>query len=246
MSGHSKWANIQHKKSANDAKRGKIFTKIIRELVIAARSGGGDSDNNPRLRTAMIKAKEANMPKDTMERAIKKGSGELDNVNYVEFNYEGYAPEGVAVLMDIMTDNKNRTASDVRSTMTKYGGNLGTPGSVSYMFEKKGLIIFNEEVISEEKAMEIAIDSGADDVLSEDGAIEVYTTPENFENVLKAFDDKNIAHESAEVTMIPNSYQDVPNDKIEKILNLIEKLEDLDDIQAVYTNLNIPADYKPE
>ncbi len=244
MSGHSKWANIQHKKSANDAKRGKIFTKVIRELVIAAKTGGSDPEGNPRLRAAIIKAKEANMPKDTMERAIKKGAGETDGANYMEFNYEGYAPEGVAILIEIMTDNKNRTAGDVRSIMTKNGGNLGTPGSVAYMFEKKGLLTFEESVCDEEKAMEVGLDAGADDIIAEDGTVEVYTTPDAFENVLKAFDDAGIAHVSAEVTMIPTSYQDVPTDKIEKILNLIEKLEDLDDVQAVYSNLNIPADYQ--
>ncbi|MBP7553702.1 MAG: YebC/PmpR family DNA-binding transcriptional regulator [Spirochaetes bacterium] len=243
MSGHSKWANIQHKKSANDARRGKIFTKIIRELSIAARMGGGDPEGNPRLRTAVIKAKEANMPKDTMERAIKKGAGELDNVIYEEFYYEGYAPDGVAILMEIMTDNKNRTASDVRSTMTKNGGNLGASGCVSYMFHKKGLITFETSQISEEKAMDIAIDAGADDIIAEDDYIYVYTTPENFENVLNAFNDKNIAHDSAEISMIPDSYQDVPADKVEKVLSLIEKLEDLDDVQNVYNNMKIPDDY---
>jgi len=243
MSGHSKWANIQHKKSANDAKRGKIFTKIIRELSIAARMGGGDPEGNPRLRTAVIKAKEANMPKDTMERAIKKGAGELDNVVYEEFYYEGYAPDGVAILMEIMTDNKNRTASDVRSTMTKNGGNLGASGCVSYMFHKKGLITFENSQISEEKAMDIAIEAGADDIISEDDYIYVYTTPENFESVLNAFNEKKITHESAEISMIPDSYQDVPTDKVEKVLSLIEKLEDLDDVQNVYNNMKIPDDY---
>ena len=243
MSGHSKWANIQHKKSANDAKRGKIFTKIIRELSIAARMGGGDPEGNPRLRTAVIKAKEANMPKDTMERAIKKGAGELDNVVYEEFYYEGYAPDGVAILMEIMTDNKNRTASDVRSTMTKNGGNLGASGCVSYMLHKKGLITFENSQISEEKAMDIAIEAGADDIISEDDYIYVYTTPENFESVLNAFNEKKITHESAEISMIPDSYQDVPTDKVEKVLSLIEKLDDLDDVQNVYNNMKIPDDY---
>ncbi|HRU44457.1 MAG TPA: YebC/PmpR family DNA-binding transcriptional regulator [Spirochaetota bacterium] len=243
MSGHSKWANIQHKKSANDAKRGKIFTKIIRELSIAAKTGGGDPENNPRLRAAVIKAREANMPKDTMERAIKKGAGELDNVVYEEFYYEGYAPDGVAILMEIMTDNKNRTAGEVRSTMTKNGGNLGASGCVSYMFHKKGLITFETSQISEEKAMEIAIDAGAEDIVSEEGYIYVYTTPENFEDVLNAFNDKDIAHDSAEISMIPDSYQEVPADRVEKVLNLIEKLEDLDDVQNVYNNMKIPDDY---
>lgn len=244
MSGHSKWANIQHKKSAVDAKRGKIFTKILREIVISVRLGGADPSGNPRLRTAIIKAKEANMPKDTLERAIKKGAGELDGTNYEEFNYEGYGPEGVAILMDIMTDNKNRTAGEVRSLMTKLGGNLGAPGSVSFIFSKKGIIVFESSAISEEQAMEIGIDAGAEDIVNEGEVIEVYTTPENFETVLKAFDDKNIPRLSAEVTMIPSTYQDASEDKIEKVLSLIERLEDLDDVQAVYHNLNIPEGYK--
>jgi YebC/PmpR family DNA-binding regulatory protein len=243
MSGHSKWANIQHKKSANDAKRGKIFTKVIRELVIASRLGGSDPDGNPRLRTAVIKAKECNMPKDTMERAIKKGAGELEGSNYVEFSYEGYAPEGVALFMEIMTDNKNRTAGDVRSVLTKLGGNLGSNGCVSYMFDKKGVLVFENKILTEEKAMEIAIDAGADDITDDGEMIEVITKPENFENVLKAFETVNIPHVSAEVTMVPNIYQDVPADKIEKILNLVERLEDLDDVQNVYTNLKIPENY---
>ncbi|OHD23953.1 MAG: transcriptional regulator [Spirochaetes bacterium GWC1_27_15] len=244
MSGHSKWANIQHKKSANDAKRGKIFTKIIREIIVAVRTGGSDPNGNARLRTAVLKAKECNMPKDTLERAIKKGAGELDGSNYEEFGYEGYGPEGVAILMDIMTDNKNRTAGEVRSLMTKLGGNLGATGCVSYMFSKKGIIVFDKKVITEDKAMEIGIDAGADDIKDEGETIEVYTTPDSFENVLKAFDDANIPHLQAEVTMIPDTYQQVPAEKVEKVLNLIEKLEDLDDVQAVYSNLDIPTDYK--
>lgn len=240
MSGHSKWANIQHKKSANDAKRGKIFTKIIRELTVATKLGGVDPESNPRLRNAILKAKEANMPKDTMERAIKKGSGELEGVNYEEFIYEGYGPEGVAILMEIMTDNKNRTASDVRAIMTKNGGNLGANGCVSYMFNKKGVIVLDGSIITEEKAFEIAIEAGADDVLNEDKFIEVYSSPENFENVLKCFNDKNIPHISAEITMVPTTYVTLTKEKAEKVLSLIEKLEDLDDVQAVYSNL----DYK--
>ena len=246
MSGHNKWSTIKHKKAANDKKRGKIFTKVIRELTIAAKLGGGDPEGNPRLRSAVLKAREANMPKDTIERAIKKGSGDLDGVNYEEFLYEGYGPAGVAILMEIMTDNKNRTASDVRSTMTKAGGNLGANGCVAYMFDKKGLIEFDANVVSEDKAMEIGIDAGADDIYQDGNSIEVVTTPDNFENVLKAFEDAGIPHTSAEVTMLPNTYQDVPRDKIEKVLNLVDNLEDLDDIQNVYTNLNIPDDYNVE
>ena len=243
MAGHSKWANIQHKKSANDKKRAKIFSKIIRELTVAAKLGGGEAENNPRLRAAILKAKDANMPKDTMERAIKKGSGDLEGVNYVEFTYEGYGPDGVAIYMDIMTDNKNRTASDVRSTMTKAGGNLGANGCVSYMFNKKGIIIFEKAQISEDDAMEIGIEAGAEDIAADGDHVEVSTAPDDFEIVLKAFDDKNIPHVSAEVTMIPDSEQEVPADRVEKVLNLIDKLEELDDVQAVYTNLKIPDDF---
>jgi len=243
MSGHSKWSTIKHKKAANDKKRGKIFTKIIKELTISAKLGGSDPDSNPRLRTAMIKAKEVNIPKDTIEKAIKKGAGELDSANYEEFAYEGYGPEGVAFLMEIMTDNKNRAASDVRSTMTKHGGNLGANGCVAFMFDKKGIIVFNKDVITEDKAMEIGIEAGAEDISVEDNSIEVITSVENFAKVLNAFDNLNIKHESAEITMLPNTYQEVPNDKIDKILALIDKLEDLDDIQNVYTNLQIPDDY---
>jgi len=243
MSGHSKWANIQHKKSANDAKRGKIFTKVIRELVIAAREGGSEPENNPRLRTAILKAKEANMPKDTMERAIKKGAGETEGAAYEEFTYEGYAPEGVAILMDIATDNKNRTAGEVRSLLTKLGGNLGTNGSVSYMFDKKGIIVFDVKNLSEDKAMEIGLDAGAEDIYAEGESVEVITAPADFEAVLKAFDDAGITHVSAEVTMLANVEQEVRAEKVDKILNLVERLEDLDDVQSVYTNLKIPDDY---
>ena len=244
MSGHSKWANIQHKKSANDAKRGKIFTKIIREIVVATKTGGSDPNGNARLKTAILKAKESNMPKDTIERAIKKGAGDSDGTNYEEFTYEGYGPDGVAFLLDIMTDNKNRTASDVRSIFTKMSGALGVNGSVSYMFNTRGVIVFDKSVLNEEQAMDIGLDAGADDIVAEQDGIEIITTIENFQNVLKAFDDKNIVHLSAEITKIPDSYQEVNEERLEKVMNLIEKLEDLDDVQAVYTNLKLPENYK--
>ena len=244
MSGHSKWSTIKHKKAATDKKRGKIFTKVIRELTISAKIGGGDPNANPRLRTAILKAKDANMPKDTMDRAIKKGTGDLGDVTYEEFTYEGYGPEGVAVFMEIMTDNKNRTAAEVRSVMTKAGGNLGANGCVSYMFDKRGLIVFDPAKLTEDKAMEIGIDAGAQDISADEENVEVITEVEDFENVLKAFDNAGIPHISAELTMLPNTYKDISNEKIEKVLNLIDKLEDLDDVQNVYTNLNIPDDYK--
>ncbi len=239
MSGHNKWSSIKHKKAATDKKRAQIFTKIIRELTIAARLGGGDPEGNPRLRQAVIKAKESNMPKDTMERAIQKGLGNVEGANYEEFNYEGYGPDGVAILMDIMTDNKNRTASDVRSIMTKHGGNLGANGCVSYMFEKKGVIVFDSGVISEDRAMEIGIDAGIEDIQVEGGNVIVMTLPANFEAVLKAFNDAKIEHITAELTMVPNTYQEVSNERAEKIMVLIEKLEELDDVQNVYSNLSI-------
>ena len=243
MSGHSKWSTIKHKKAANDKKRGKIFTKVIRELTISAKLGGGDSNSNPRLRTAILKAKEANMPKDTIDRAIKKGTGDLGGVIYEEFTYEGYGPDGVAIFMEIMTDNKNRTASDVRSIMTKAGGNLGASGCVSYMFDKKGIIVFDAEKLTEEKALEIGIEAGAQDIVADKENVEVITEVEDFEKVLKAFDDAKISHISAEITMLPNTYKDISEDRIERVLDLIDKLEDLDDIQNVYTNLNLPDDY---
>ncbi len=244
MSGHSKWSTIKHKKAATDKKRGKIFTKVIRELTISAKIGGGDPNANPRLRTAILKAKEANMPKDTMDRAIKKGTGDLGDIAYEEFTYEGYGPDGVAVFMEIMTDNKNRTAAEVRSVMTKAGGNLGANGCVSYMFDKRGLIVFDPAKLTEEKALEIGIDAGAQDIVVDEENVEVITEVEDFENVLKAFENAGIPHVSAELTMLPNTYKDISNDRIEKVLDLVDKLEDLDDVQNVYTNLNIPDDYK--
>ncbi len=243
MSGHSKWSTIKHKKAANDKKRGKIFTKLIRELTVASKLGGGDPEGNPRLKTAILKAKEANMAKDTMERAIKKGIGEVGGSNYEEFYYEGYGPDGVAILMEIMTDNKNRASSDVKTVITKSGGNLGTSGCVSYMFDKRGIIIFDINKISEEKAMEIGIDAGALDISNDGKNIEVITSVENFYKVLNAFNQANIEHVSAEITMIPNTYQDIAVDKIERVLNLIDRLEDLDDVQNIFTNLNIPENY---
>jgi len=244
MSGHSKWSTIKHKKAANDQKRGQIFTKLIRELTISSRLGGADPEANSRLRSAVLKAKEANMPKDTIERAIKKGSGDLDNVNYEEFSYEGYGPEGVAIFMHIMTDNKNRAASDVRATMSRSGGNLGSNGCVSYMFDKRGVIVFSTEKLNEDKAMEIGIDAGADDIVVDEKNIEVITAPEAFNKVLKAFNDAGFNQLSAEITMVPNTYHDVSQEGVDKVLSLIDKLEELDDIQNVYTNMNIPEEYK--
>ncbi|MDA3809669.1 MAG: YebC/PmpR family DNA-binding transcriptional regulator [Spirochaetaceae bacterium] len=244
MSGHSKWASIKHKKGALDAKRGKLFTKIIRELTIAARMGGGDPEMNPRLRTVILKAKAANMPKDNMDKAIKKGIGDLDGVDYVELQYEGYAPGGVGLIIDTLTDNKNRTASNVKSILTKGGGQLATQGAVSYQFNRKGLITYNAEVIDFEKLFEAALEAGAEDVTEESGIIEVITEPADFETVLEALQNSGFENMGAEVAMVPDTTVDLDHDKITKILNLIDKLEDDDDVQSVASNLNIPDDYE--
>ncbi|MDX9801981.1 MAG: YebC/PmpR family DNA-binding transcriptional regulator [Spirochaetia bacterium] len=243
MSGHSKWASIKHKKGANDAKRGKIFTKIIKEITVASRMGGGDENLNPRLRTAVLKAKDANMPKDNIDRAIKKGIGELDGVTYVELTYEGYGPGGVAILIDTLTDNKNRTAADVRSQLTKGGGNLGDTGCVSYLFKRKGIIGFDSSRYSEDDIIEVALESGAEDVSTEGDTIEVVTEPDDFEKVRNALADAGFEKDTAEISMIPDSTVKLDKEKTAKALRLVERLEDLDDVQSVSTNLEIPDDF---
>lgn len=245
MSGHSKWHSIKHKKGAIDAKRGKIFTKIIKELTVAARLGGGDPEANPRLRTSVLKAKSVNMPKDNIERAIKKGSGGLDGVTYTELVYEAYAPGGVAMIIEAMTDNKNRTAADVRSLLTKGGGNLGESGCVSYMFNKKGIISFDAETYSEEEIFDVALEAGAEDVATTAGSIEVFTDPADFEAVLTALTAANFEQELADVALIPDNTVILDNEKTEKVLKLIEKLEDNEDVQAVASNLKVPDDFEP-
>lgn len=245
MSGHSKWHSIKHKKGAVDAKRGRIFTKIIKELTVAARLGGGDPEANPRLRTAVLKAKSVNMPKDNIERAIKKGTGDLDGVDYVELIYEAYAPGGVALMIEAMTDNKNRTAADVRSILTKGGGSLGETGCVSYMFSKKGTITFDAEKYSEEEVFEAALEAGAEDVASHGGAIEVTTAQEDFAKVLVALNEAGVEQELADVALIPDNYVSLDPDKAEKVINLIERLEDNEDIQSVASNLEVPEDFEP-
>jgi len=245
MSGHSKWHSIKHKKGAIDAKRGKIFTKIIKELTVAARLGGGDPEANPRLRTSMLKAKSVNMPKDNIERAIKKGTGDLDGVTYTELVYEAYAPGGVAMIIEAMTDNKNRTAADVRSILTKGGGNLGESGCVSYMFNKKGTISLDAEKYSEEEIFEVALEAGAEDVATEGGSIQVLTDPADFEAVLTALNDAGYEQELADVALIPDNTVALDNEKTEKVLKLIEKMEDNDDVQAVASNLEVPDDFEP-
>jgi len=241
MSGHNKWSSIKHRKGAVDAKRGKIFTKLIKEITVAARDGGGDADTNPRLRTAIAAAKAVNMPKDNIERSIKRGTGELEGVSYEELFYEGYGPGGVAVMVDILTDNRNRTAADIRHIFNKGNGNLGENGCVAWMFDTKGLIVFEKENIGEEELFDLALEAGADDVeeITEDGTFEVLTTTENFEAVKQAFDEKGWAYVSAEVTKIPQNTIKLEGKAAEQMLRLMEKLEDSDDVQNVYANFDI-------
>lgn len=246
MSGHSKWATIKHAKGAADAKRGQMFTKFIKEISIAARMGGGDPNGNPRLRTAIVKARAANMPKDNIERAIKKGTGELGGVSYEELLYEGYAPGGVAVLVEVLTDNKNRAAANVRNLFSKNGGNLGATGSVAYMFNRKGVIEYDGEVVSEEKLMEDALEAGAEDIQTDGGIITVTTDPNDFASVLETLQGKGFESVSAEVSMVPATYMSLEPETIRKVLKMVERLEDDDDVQNVYTNLDIPDDFEPE
>ena len=240
MAGHSKWSNIKHRKAGQDAKRSKVFTKIIRELTVAARDGGGNIEDNPGLRTVIEKAKSSQMPKDTMERAIARGAGGKDGADLVELTYEGYGPGGVAIYVETMTDNRNRTVSEVRHAFTKAGGNLGTDGSVAYLFDKRGLINFEPEV-DEDQVMEIAIDVGAEDVVIEDdGSIEVVTLPEDFLNVKDALAEKGFEPSSAQVSMVPQTLSDLDISTGEKVIRLLDMLEDSDDVTNVYTNANFP------
>lgn len=242
MAGHSKWANIQHRKKAVDARRGKIFTRINRELSVAARQGGSDPDANPRLRLAMEKANAANMPKDTIERTIKKAAGELEGVNYEEIRYEGYAQGGVAVMIECLSDNRNRTVSEVRHAFSKHGGNLGTDGSVSYLFSKIGALNFAPGT-SEEDVMEVALEAGADDIVTgEDGSIEVLTSPETFSGLMAAMESADITPASAEITMRASLEIELDVETGRKVLKFLDILEDLDDTQAVYSNADIPEE----
>lgn len=243
MAGHSKWANIKHRKAAQDKKRGKIFTKLIREITVAARTGGGgDPSANPSLRLVVDKALTANMTKDTIDRAIKRGTGEGDDVNYEEIRYEGYGPGGTALIVDCMTDNRNRTVSEVRHAFTKAGGNLGTDGSVAYMFKKQGILSYPDDT-DEDSLMEVALEAGADDVVTnDDGSFEVITTPEAFINVKEAMQAAGLEAENAEVTFRADNMLPVEYDDAEKIIRLIDRLEDLDDVSEVYTN----ADFSDE
>jgi YebC/PmpR family DNA-binding regulatory protein len=240
MSGHSKWASIKHKKGALDAKRGKIFTKLIKEISVAARLGGGDPTGNARLRQAIAAAKAENMPKDNIERAIKKGTGELEGMSYEEVNYEAYGPGGVAVLIDCLTDNKNRTVADLKHIFDRHGGSLGAPGCVSWIFEKKGVITFDKGKTEEEKLLEVALDSGAEDVRQADNQFEVVMNPADFEKVRKAFDASGLKYSLAEITMIPQNFVRLDGKKAEQMLNLMEALEDNEDISHIYANFDIP------
>jgi YebC/PmpR family DNA-binding regulatory protein len=245
MSGHSKWATIKHKKGAADAKRGQVFTKLIKEISIAARLGGGDANSNPRLRTAVLKARVANMPKDNIDRAIKKGLGELDGVSYTEITYEAYGPGGVAILVDVLTDNKNRTAADIRYILSKGGGNLGEAGSVAYLFKRKGVIGYDASKYTEDRILEVALEAGAEDVSTEGASIEVTTDPEDFEKVLGALEKAGLEHDSAEITKAADTYISLDNEKTGKVIRLIERLDDHDDVQSVSSNIDIPDDYVP-
>lgn len=242
MSGHSKWSTIKHKKAAKDAKRGKIFTKLIKEITVAARLGGGDINSNPRLRTAVMTARSNSMPSENIERAIKKGTGELEGVAYEEVQYEGYGPGGAAIIVQVLTDNKNRTVSEIRRLFAKYGGNLGETGCVSWMFDKKGLLAVEKSRVDEEKLLEIVLDAGAEDVRDEGDIFEIVTPPEAFEKVKERLDKEKIAVASAQVTLVPKSTVDVGEKHVEPILKLAEELEDHDDVQSVSANFNIPTE----
>ncbi|MBI1389083.1 MAG: YebC/PmpR family DNA-binding transcriptional regulator [bacterium] len=242
MSGHSKWSTIKHKKAKLDAARGKVFTKIIRELTTAARIGGGDIGSNPRLRTAVDAARAANMPKDNIDKAIKKGTGELPGVTYDECTYEGYGPGGVAVFVEVLTDNKNRITAELRHMFGKYGGNLGESGSVAWMFERKGQIVIEGENLSEDEIMEAALEAGAEDVQFEDGAAEIYTTIEDFNTVNAALQEKKYNITSANLTRIPSNTVALEGKPATTMLKLMEMLEDNDDVQNVYANFDIPEE----
>jgi len=240
MSGHSKWASIKHKKGAADARRGKVFSRLNKEIMVAARMGGGDPGGNPRLRSAIQAAKAENMPKDNIERAIKKGTGELEGASYEECNYEAYGPGGVAIMIDCLTDNKNRTVAEVKHIFERHGGNLGEPGCVSWIFVKKGLIVFDRESVEEERLLELALEAGAEDIKEEETHFEILTDPSDLESIKKAFDDKGLSYTVAEVSMIPQNTISLEGRDAERMLNLMETLEEHDDINHIYANFDIP------
>lgn len=236
MSGHSKWHSIRHKKAARDAKRGKLFTKLIKEITVAARLGGGDLNANPRLRTAVMTAREHSMPAENIERAIKRGTGELEGVAYEEVQYEGYGPGGVAILVQAMTDNRNRTVAELRRIFEKAGGSLGSSGCVAWMFKKRGVVSVDRSKVDEERLMEVALDAGAEDVAEADGTFEVMTTPESFEAVKEAMQKAGLPIESAEVSMVPENTVRVTGQDAVQAMKLLETLEDHDDVQSVASN----------
>jgi len=241
MSGHSKWSTIKHKKGAADAKRGKVFTRILKEMTVAARMGGGDVVGNPRLRAAVAEAKANNMPKDNIERAIKRGTGEIEGVTYEELTYEGYGPGGVALIVEAMTDNTNRTTPEIRHIFEKNGGNLGTPGSVRFQFERKGYFAIEKSAVGEDKLMEVVLEAGADDLQTDDPeTYEVYTSPENFEQVRQALEKNNIATTEAKLGQIPQNYIKLDEGKSKSMMRLMEMLDDHDDVQNVWSNFEIP------
>jgi YebC/PmpR family DNA-binding regulatory protein len=242
MSGHSKWSTIKHKKGAADAKRGKIFTKLIKEITVAARMGGGDPEGNPRLRTAISAAGAENMPKDNIERGIKKGTGELEGVAYEEASYDGYGPGGAAVLVDCLTDNKNRSVADIKHLFERYGGNLGEPGCVTWIFEQRGLVVLEKDKVDEDQLIDLALEAGAEDVIEEETEFEVVTAPTDFEAVKKAIDDAGLPYTLAEVTKIPKNTIKIEGKKAQQMINLMQALEDHDDVNHVYANFDIADD----
>lgn len=247
MSGHSKWSTIKHKKGAADAKRGKIFSRISKDITLAAKNGGGDPDMNPKLRTMLIKARAENMPSDNIDRAIKKGTGELPGVVYEEFVYEGYAPAGVALVVEVTTDNKNRAASEIRSTFTKNGGNLAGAGAVAFMFARQGQFMISADKTTEDQLMEIALEAGAEDIIAGDGYFEVRAPLSEYDNVSKALEDAGIEPDSSELAYIPENYTPIEDaDTAKQVLRLVERLDDLDDVQNVFHNADIPDDLVPD
>jgi YebC/PmpR family DNA-binding regulatory protein len=246
MSGHSKWAKIKRAKGAADAARGQAFTKLIKEITIAAKMGGGDPEGNARLRTAIIKARAASMPKNNIENAIKKGTGASDAASYAELTYEAFGPGGVGILIEVLTDNKNRAAADVRNILTRHGGELAKAGSVSRLFTRKGVITLDGEKYTEDAVMEAALDGGAEDVAAGDGVIEVSSAPEDFENVAKALEDKKFETTSAEISMVPEAPVTPDKDTTAKVMKLVDLLEEDEDVQNVYANIEPPDDYEEE
>ena len=244
MAGHSKWANIKHKKAVQDAKRGKMFTKIIKELMISARDGGSDPESNPRLRQAIVTAKAANMPNDTLKRAIQKGAGELEGVDYEEFIYEGYGPGGIAIIMEVMTDNKNRTVAEIRHLMNKYGGSLGENGSVSWMFEKAGQVIISNEGLDENIVLDDVLSMGAIDFLSRNSEFIISTEPSDLARISDEIDEKNYKIILSKIEMLPKSWVKISGEELNKVLVLMDHLEEQDDIQNLYANFEFDEDFE--